>query len=55
MISLLVIFLQNLLAKPERGGGYGLEIPCVYRLYGRPRYIQRSKDTLEPLIAAGHL
>ena len=106
MISVLVIFLQILLAKPEpsnvrdksavavfkdgsivghvpinmapilyqflrrevnkafvevkgekvnRGGGYGLEIPCVYRLYSRPWYIQRLKDTLEPLIAAEHL
>ncbi len=42
--------------KVNRGGGYGLEIPsCVYRLYGPPQYIQRLKDTLEPLIAAGHL
>ena len=43
--------------KVNRGGGYGLEIPCViYRLYGPSRwYIQRLKDTLEPLIAAGHL
>ncbi len=39
----------------NRGGGYGLEIPCVYRLYGPPRYIPRLKDTLEPLVAAGHL
>ncbi len=41
--------------KVNRGGGYGLEIPCVYHFYGPPRYIQRLKDTLEPLIAAGHL
>ncbi len=41
--------------KVNRGGGYELEIPCVYRLYSRSRYIQRLKDTLEPLIAAGHL
>ncbi len=41
----------------NRGGGYGLgmEIPRVNRLYGPPRYKQRLKDTLEPLIAAGHL
>ncbi len=41
--------------KVNRGGGYGLEIPCVYRLYGPQQYIQRLKDILEPLIAAGHL
>ncbi len=41
--------------KVNRGGGYGLEIPRVYRLYDPPRYIKRLKDTLEPLIAAGHL
>ncbi len=42
--------------KVNRGGhGYGLEIPCVYRFYGPPWYIQRLKDALEPLIAAGHL
>ncbi len=41
--------------KVNRGGGYGLKIPCIYRLYGPPQYIQRLKDSLEPLIAARHL
>ena len=32
--------------KVNRGAGYGLEIPCVYRLYGPKVYIDRMKDSL---------
>ena len=30
-------------AKVNRGAGYGLEIPCKYRLYGPKLYIERMK------------
>ena len=33
--------------KVNRGGGYGLEIPCLYRLSGRTAYIERAKKLLE--------
>lgn len=26
-----------------RGGGYGLEVPCTYKLYGPKRYVHRAK------------
>ena len=28
----------------NRGAGYGLEVPCVYRLYGPKVYIQRMNE-----------
>ena len=40
--------------KVNRGAGYGLEIPCVYRLYGPPVYIDRMRALADGLIAAGH-
>lgn len=39
----------------NRGAGYGLEIPCIYRLYGPPTYIHRMKELVDSLVAAGHL
>ena len=36
--------------KVKRGGVYGLEIPCVYRLFVPPPYINRMKEISEPLI-----
>ena len=46
----------------NRGAGYGLEIPCIYRLYGPPAYIERMKQLKtstkfprDTLITAGHL
>ena len=30
----------------NRGGGYGLEVPCKYRLYGQKRYVDRLKEKL---------
>ena len=41
--------------KVNRGAGYGLEIPCTYRLYGPPAYIQRMRDLVQSLMDAGHL
>ena len=31
----------------NRGAGYGLEIPCVYMLYGPTPYIERIKCILQ--------
>ena len=33
----------------NRGAGYGLEVPCVYRLYGPQKYIQRLEGMLSRL------
>ena len=43
--------------KMNRGAGYGLEIPCTYRLYGPgpPAYINRMKQLVESLAASGHI
>lgn len=41
--------------KVNRGGGYGLEVPCVYRLYGPAVYISRMKELVDSLGAAGLL
>ena len=35
--------------KVNRGAGYGLEIPCVYRLYGPNAYIQRLETAVEDI------
>ena len=31
----------------NRGGGYGMEIPCVYKLYGAKKYIERLEALLD--------
>ena len=36
--------------KVNRGAGYGLEIPCIYRLYGPTIYICRMKELIDSLI-----
>ena len=41
--------------KVNRGAGYGLEIPCTYRLYGPPTYIRRMEALIQSLRDAGHL
>ena len=33
----------------NRGTGYGLEIPCIYRLYGKRAYIERLKTAVEEI------
>ena len=32
--------------KVNRGGGYGLEVPCMYDLYGSKAYVERAKAML---------
>ena len=39
----------------NRGAGYGLEVPCVYRLYGPKAYIDKMKESVDDLYAAGLL
>ena len=39
--------------KVNRGGGYGLEIPCIYHLYGPKPYIDKMKELVDSLIASG--
>ena len=34
-------------------GGYGLEIPCIYHLYGPKPYIDKMKELVDSLIASG--
>ena len=41
--------------KVNRGAGYGLEIPCIYRLYGPTIYICRMKELIDSLVNAGYL
>ncbi len=41
--------------KINRGAGYGLEIPCVYRLYGPKVYMDTMKEVIGSLSAAGLL
>ena len=38
-------------AKVNRGAGYGLEVPCVYRLYGPNN---KMKELVKSLLADGH-
>ena len=35
--------------KINRGAGYGLEVPCVYRFYGPKVYIQRMNELVSSL------
>ena len=39
----------------QYGSGYGLEVPCVYRLYGPKVYIQRINVLVSSLGRAGLL
>lgn len=34
-------------ARVNRGAGYGLEIPCMYRFFGGKNYVKRLKTVLE--------
>ena len=34
-------------AKVNRGGGYGLEVPCVYRFSGPENYLRRLRKFLK--------
>lgn len=33
----------------NRGAGYGMELPCIYRLYGPTIYIQRLQQIIQSL------
>ena len=35
--------------KVNRGAGYGLEVPCIYRLYGPKCYVDRAQDKINNL------
>ena len=35
--------------KVNRGAGYGLEIPCKYRLYGPKAYIDKMQEIIDSL------
>ena len=49
-------FIQVTGDKINRGAGYGLEVPCVYRLYGPKVYIDKMmKELVDTLTAAGLL
>ena len=39
--------------KVNRGAGYGLEIPCVYRLYGPKVYCDKLEELVQGLSANG--
>ena len=39
----------------NRGAGYGLEVPCKYRLYGPKLYIQKMQDIVDSLVSSGRL
>ena len=39
--------------KINRGAGYGLEIPCVYSLYGPKAYIDKLTELVASLKAKG--
>ena len=39
----------------NRGAGYGLEIPCTYRLSGGKQYVDRLKDIIDNWRTAGHV
>ena len=41
--------------KVNRGAGYGLEIPCVYRIYGAKTYVDKMKELIDSMTAAGHI
>ncbi len=42
-------------SRVNRGAGFGLEIPCKYRLCGPPAYIRKMDELVQSLVAAGHL
>ena len=39
--------------KVNRGAGYGLEIPCMYSLYGNKPYVEKMKELVDSLVAKG--
>ena len=39
----------------NRGAGYGLEVPCIYRLYGPRAYTERIHEIVQTLLNNGLL
>ena len=39
----------------NRGGGYGLEIPCNYHFYGSKSFIKKLQRLVDSLCKDGHL
>lgn len=39
----------------NRGAGYGVEVPCIYRLYGPEAYIERIQEVVQSLLDNGLL
>jgi len=39
----------------NRGAGYGLEVPCTYRLYGPKAYVDKMKEFIDSMHSTGHL
>lgn len=37
----------------NRGGGYGIEVPCCYRFYGPELYLKRMKEITTSLASQG--
>ena len=48
-------FAQVVGEKVNRGAGYGLEIPCIYHLYGPKPYIDKMKELVNSLKKTGLL
>ena len=48
-------FAEVIGGKVNRGAGYGLEIPCIYHLYGPKAYIDKFKELVDSLKASGLL
>ena len=42
-------------SRVNRGAGYGLEVPCIYRLYGPQPYIDRIQEIVQSLLDKGLL
>ena len=39
--------------KVNRGAGYGLEVPCKYKIYGSKPYIDKIKVIIDRLVSSG--
>ena len=39
----------------NRGAGYGLEVPCKYKLYGAKPYIDKMQEIVDSLLSTGLL
>ena len=44
-------FIQVTGARVNRGAGYGLQVPCTYRLYGSTPYVEKITQIVKSLQA----